>query len=108
MINTSLQPLDLLPHQSLMEKLVELVLQGAPPGPRAVVEGLRQLAETIERQDSSGLNVVVFGGGTGLSNVIGGDSRKDDWPDSPYRGMKRAFPADHGSGLHYRRRRFNR
>ncbi|MEJ2688814.1 MAG: 2-phospho-L-lactate transferase CofD family protein [Deltaproteobacteria bacterium] len=90
--DTRLQPLDLLPHQSLVEKLVELAQQGSPPGPRTMVEGLRQLAEVINRQDSSDLNVVVFGGGTGLSNVIGGDSRNDDWPDSPFEGVKRFFP----------------
>ena len=91
-MDTSLQPLDLLPHTSMMEKLVDLVLQGVPAGPPQLVEALRQLADAIIRQDSSTLNVVVFGGGTGLSNAIGGDSRKDDWPDSPFRGMKELFP----------------
>jgi uncharacterized cofD-like protein len=36
--------------------------------------------------------VVVFGGGTGLSNVIGGDSRREEWTTNPFCGLKQLFP----------------
>ncbi|MBW2466551.1 MAG: YvcK family protein, partial [Deltaproteobacteria bacterium] len=31
-------------------------------------------------------------GGTGLSNIIGGDSRKENWPEEPFSGLKDVFP----------------
>jgi uncharacterized cofD-like protein len=91
-INTRLMPLDLLPYSSLVEKLVDLVLHGVPSGPWPVTDGLAQLAKAIDSQDSRPLKVVVFGGGTGLSNVIGGDSRTDEWPRKPFCGIKELFP----------------
>jgi len=91
-IGTRLMPLDLLPYSSLVEKLVDLVLHGVPSGPWSVTDGLTQLAKAIESQDSRPLKVVVFGGGTGLSNVIGGDSRTEEWPKNPFCGIKELFP----------------
>ncbi|HIQ37226.1 MAG TPA: YvcK family protein, partial [Desulfocapsa sulfexigens] len=40
----------------------------------------------------SNLNVVVFGGGTGLSTIIGGDSRSESWAQDPFSGLKELFP----------------
>ncbi|MBU0483375.1 MAG: YvcK family protein [Proteobacteria bacterium] len=85
-------PLDLLPRGDLAEKVVELVLSGTPAGPAAAVAGLDELAATISAVDTNGVRVVVFGGGTGLSNLLGGDSRHPAWPDSPFHGLKELFP----------------
>ena len=85
-------PLDLLPQETLAEKLIELVLAGSPAGPKVITSGLEELAANIARVDVAHLKVVVFGGGTGLANVVGGDSRSPDWPRSPFRGLKEVFP----------------
>ena len=88
-----LSAFDLLPHQSMQEKLVDLVLNDVPPGvdkdsSRLLTELRRKLRES--RVDD--IRVVVFGGGTGLSNIIGGDSRQKSWPMRPFDGLKRLFP----------------
>lgn len=41
------------------------------------------------------MRVVVLGGGTGLSNVVGGDSRRADWKETPFTGLKEVFPRLH-------------
>ncbi|MEA2084876.1 MAG: gluconeogenesis factor YvcK family protein [Thermodesulfobacteriota bacterium] len=87
-----LEPFDLLPRRNLEEKLVELVLSGPPAGPLHVNAGMTELAGVLSKVNTRDLNVVVFGGGTGLSNLIGGDSRKPDWPDNPFSGLKEIFP----------------
>ncbi len=85
-------PLDLLPEEDLAEKLVALSLSGSPPAPPALAGRLSCLAKQLRGQDTSELKVVIFGGGTGLSNIIGGDSRNPLWPRSPFRGLKEVFP----------------
>jgi len=87
-----LDPFDLLERRNLEEKLVELVLSGPPAGPLHVNAGMAELAGVLSQVDTRDLNVVVFGGGTGLSNVIGGDSRNSGWPSNPFSGMKEIFP----------------
>jgi len=88
-----ISPFDLIPHQDMREKLVELVLNDTPadiiPGLAALFGELRQkLLDTgVET-----VKVVVFGGGTGLSNIIGGDSRQARWTQRPFDGLKRFFP----------------
>ena len=67
----------------LAERVVELALS-APPG--------EELATRLEGLDTHGLKVVVFGGGTGLSNMVGGDCRHPSWPDTPFHGLKEIFP----------------
>lgn len=89
---TAFSPLDLLPHTELVEKMIELDLCGVPEGPVSLTAGLTELAEGLADIDTSGLHVVVFGGGTGLSNVVGGDSRNPAWPESPFHGLKDIFP----------------
>ena len=79
---------DLFPGEELVEKVVELALSAVP----ADNPGLAALHEQLEGLDTSELNVVVFGGGTGLSNLVGGDSRHPLWPFSPFRGLKELFP----------------
>ena len=89
---TRIDPLDLVPRRNLVEKLIELVLVGPPAGPPSVIAALEDMAATLCRVDTSDLRVVVFGGGSGLSNVIGGDSRNPAWPANPFQGIKEVFP----------------
>lgn len=85
-------PLDLVAGRDLIEKVVELALVGSPSGPSALAGGLARLASCLEEVDTTQLKVVVFGGGTGLSNLVGGDSRHPAWPEEPFRGLKELFP----------------
>lgn len=88
-----LSPLDLLSQHDIREKLVDLVLRGVPGNAHSTAKtqltGLRQ--ELLET-DVENARVVVFGGGTGLSNIIGGDSRRENWADKPFSGLKEVFP----------------
>lgn len=91
-----LSPLDLLPHQDLREKIIDLVLRGVPVGAhgqaKAQLQSFRQelLVKSVED-----VKVVIFGGGTGLSNIIGGDSRLGSWAQKPFIGLKEVFPQTH-------------
>jgi uncharacterized cofD-like protein len=86
-------PLDILPHQDYTEKLIYLELQGAPEGlPNKVTAALAELATSLSHFDVQNTKVVILGGGTGLSNIIGGDSRKENWTDDPFSGLKQIFP----------------
>ncbi len=90
---TGFSPLDLVVGQGLAERVVELALTGVPSGaPPALTGGLSRLAALLEEVDTAALKVVVFGGGTGLSNLVGGDSRHPAWPEEPFRGLKELFP----------------
>ncbi|MBC8318096.1 MAG: YvcK family protein [Desulfobulbaceae bacterium] len=89
---TKIEPFDLIPRRDLVEKLIELVLMGPPEGPAHITVALEELASTICGSDTSGVKVVVFGGGSGLSNVIGGDSRNPGWSSDPFQGLKEVFP----------------
>jgi uncharacterized cofD-like protein len=51
-----------------------------------------RLARDIDAFSGSGTKVVIFGGGTGLSTVLGGNSRLEDWPENPFVGLKQEFP----------------
>ncbi len=85
--------LDILPHQEYAEKLIYLELQGPPEGlPNKVAAALGDLASSLSQFDVQNTKVVVLGGGTGLSNIIGGDSRKEHWPENPFSGLKEIFP----------------
>lgn len=86
-------PLDLLPHQGLREKLIDLVLNGEPlHHSQEVARLFSGLLETLENDRVDQARVVVFGGGTGLSNIIGGDCRSEGWAKAPFRGLKEIFP----------------
>ncbi len=91
-----LSPLDFLPDGSVAEKVISLVLTGPPQGLSARLAGLFQetLAQ-LGRQDTRGLKVVILGGGTGLSSIVGGDSRRPEWGESPFTGLKEIFPCIH-------------
>jgi uncharacterized cofD-like protein len=86
-------PLDVLPYEEYAEKLIYLELQGPPDGiPKKISGGLAELSAALAAFDVRETRVVVLGGGTGLSNIIGGDSRKKSWPEDPFSGLKEIFP----------------
>ena len=84
---------DFLPQKEFTEKLIHLELHGSPEGvPDKIMAGLDDLAASLSQFEVRNSKVVVLGGGTGLSNIIGGDSRKESWPDEPFNGLKEIFP----------------
>ncbi len=84
---------DLLPHRDMREKLVDLVLHGIPAAMTKDSAPLfGELRERLFAAEVGDTRVVVFGGGTGLSNIIGGDSRQKNWLDKPFEGLKKVFP----------------
>ncbi|RUM41284.1 MAG: YvcK family protein [Desulfobulbus sp.] len=87
--------LDFLGSGTLTERVVSLALGEIPPGGQTAGSELRQLADCLRNYDVSDLNVVVLGGGTGLSNIVGGDSRRPEWKDTPFTGLKEVFPCLH-------------
>jgi uncharacterized cofD-like protein len=91
-----LAPLDFLGKGSLAERILSLVLgETLPPGIPGCSREWRQLADGLRGVDVSDLCVVVLGGGTGLSRVVGGDSRRPEWKDAPFTGLKEVFPQLH-------------
>ncbi len=93
MTGRNLSLLDFLPDGSLAEKMISLVLSGPPPSPSSRLTNLfQEFLPQFSELDTRDLKVVIFGGGTGLSNVIGGDSRQVDWCATPFTGLKEIFP----------------
>jgi uncharacterized cofD-like protein len=89
-------PLDFLAKGSLTERVISLVLGEVPPsGVPGLNQEWQQLIASLRNFAVTELRVVVFGGGTGLSNIVGGDSRRPEWPDSPFTGLKELFPKLH-------------
>jgi uncharacterized cofD-like protein len=88
---TQLRYLDLVPRDSLEEKIAYLVLEGQGEwGELGAV--FDRLLEAIRRYSTEGIRTVVFGGGTGLSSILGGDTALAGWSESPFGGLKRYFP----------------
>ena len=74
-----------------VEQLLEAVINGILP--KGSDKGsLSRLAQDAYGFTCLGTRVVAFGGGTGLSTVVGGNSQLDDWPDNPFIGLKQEFP----------------
>jgi uncharacterized cofD-like protein len=92
---TTLCALDFLGKGSLTERVISLALGEIAPGGLASDRRIQQLAATLRNFDVSELNVVVLGGGTGLSNIIGGDSKRPEWRENPFSGLKMIFPNLH-------------
>ncbi len=85
--------LDVLPETTLAEKVTSIVLGSTASGLPPVIASLfGKLRHQVETLDVSTVRVVVFGGGTGLSNIIGGDSRRLAWARNPFSGLKEFFP----------------
>lgn len=84
--------LDVLPDASLAEKIVSIVLDNTAAFSPPISTLFANLRRQIDELDTSTTKVVVFGGGTGLSNIIGGDSRRRDWARNPFTGLKQLFP----------------
>lgn len=74
-----------------IEQLLEAVISGAVP--EGADQGFiaRQAREARDFRCEN-IRVVAFGGGTGLSTVVGGNSQLDDWPDRPFLGLKQDYP----------------
>lgn len=88
-----ISPFDLIHHSDIREKLVELTLHGVPESTDLSTNlQLNTLKHDIEQLEIASKKVVVFGGGSGLSNVIGGDCRIWNWAQSPFGGLKEVFP----------------
>ncbi len=88
-----LSPLDLIPHSDFREKCIDLVLRGIPENiDQETYTRFHELRHYLRETRVEDKRVVVFGGGTGLSNVIGGDSRLQSWARQPFTGLKELFP----------------
>jgi len=88
-----LSPLDLLPQPDLREKIIDLVLRGVPDNVHLTAKThLLALRKELLETNVEDVKVVVFGGGTGLSNIVGGDSRRENWAKKPFVGLKEIFP----------------
>ena len=74
-----------------VDQLLDTVINRTIP-----VEPYQGLISSLARQvhdfECRATKVVIFGGGTGLSTVIGGNSRLEDWPQNPFVGLKQDFP----------------
>ncbi|MBM9614172.1 YvcK family protein [Desulfobulbus rhabdoformis] len=84
--------LDVLPEGSLTEKVISIVLGNAPDFSPAISSLFANLKRQVDELDSATIRVVVFGGGTGLSNIVGGDSKRLGWARNPFAGLKEIFP----------------
>ncbi|MCL2340182.1 MAG: YvcK family protein [Proteobacteria bacterium] len=85
--------LDVLPEATLEEKVTSIVLGSTASGlPPFIASLFTKLQQRIEGLDTNSVRVVVFGGGTGLSNIVGGDSRRLGWARHPFGGLKEIFP----------------
>lgn len=78
---------------ALAEKLIAYELFGPSiDSEPQLTSCLADLSDTLAQSNTDDLRVVVLGGGSGLSNVIGGDSRNAFWCQAPFEGLKRIFP----------------
>jgi len=74
-----------------VNQLLETVINRTiPRGPN--LSSISSLAEEVYAFECRNTRVVTFGGGTGLSTVLGGNSQLDDWPENPFVGLKQEFP----------------
>ena len=77
-------------NRTPIEHLVEFVLTGSVTAPDAPAH-IEQLALAVSNFDVQNTRTVVLGGGTGLSTVVGGNSKLQDWPNDPFVGLKQEF-----------------
>jgi 2-phospho-L-lactate transferase/gluconeogenesis factor (CofD/UPF0052 family) len=74
-----------------IEQLIEDVLRSSVDEPSLRKEPPDPLREVL-RYDTSRTRVVILGGGTGLSTVVGGNSADPGWAARPFVGLKEDFP----------------
>ena len=76
---------------SSLENLVEAVMHHDMSMLRLSPE-MRMLAGKVLQFDARETQVVILGGGTGLSTVVGGNAQRPDWGQMPFVGLKEEFP----------------
>ena len=88
--NKSISYLDLINKDTLVEKVIHLVLEGRGPWEEAAPL-FNQIIQEVRQQPTGSVRTVVFGGGTGLSSIVGGDIESERWALEPFYGLKRLF-----------------
>lgn len=73
-----------------IEQLLEAMLNGTSSV--NCDRSLLCLARDAQTFECKTKRVVAFGGGTGLSTVVGGNSQLGHWPENPFTGLKEVFP----------------
>jgi uncharacterized cofD-like protein len=73
------------------EQLAEAVLKYSSGDYRAVHADPGAVQEVLDL-DLRDTRVVILGGGTGLSTVVGGNAGMADWAERPFVGLKQEFP----------------
>jgi len=73
-----------------IEHLVEYLLAGTRAANAPA--GIEELAEQVLHFDLRDIRVVILGGGTGMSTIVGGNPQMPDWPDQINVGVKQEFP----------------
>jgi len=90
LLSKNLRYLDLIPRESVLEKIVHLVLEGYGPW-RTAAPVFGRILDEFHRYPTEAVRLVVFGGGTGLSSILGGEANLGRWGLSPFGGLKRYF-----------------
>lgn len=78
-------------YTSTIEQLIEAVLNSRFNS-STVPAVLQGMADEVNSCNCTEKRVVLLGGGTGLSTVVGGNSQLAQWPDNPNTGLKQIFP----------------
>jgi uncharacterized cofD-like protein len=68
------------------EQVIEGLLGGMVMPDRSAWE------RRIASDDTHDTRVVILGGGTGMSSIVGGNPQSRDWPEHPFVGLKEVFP----------------
>lgn len=82
--------LDLIKKDTLIEKVIHLVLEGKGLAEEGAAV-FNQIIQEVRRHPTGSVRTVVFGGGTGLSSIVGGDTESERWVLEPFVGLKRYF-----------------
>ena len=82
--------LDLIKQDTLVEKVIHLVLEGRGPSEEATPI-FNQIIQEVRQYPTGSVRTVVFGGGTGLSSIVGGETESERWVLEPFLGLKRYF-----------------
>ena len=76
---------------SKIEELIDAVIH-CSENPEHDAGTLQSMVDQVHAFDCSEKRIVLLGGGTGLSTVVGGNSQLAQWPDNPHIGLKQLFP----------------